>query len=108
MHPMFTQTPPSLSFSTTAVDRPSWAARMAQTYPAGPPPTPITSNEATMLLQGSVISGQWSVIIGQRSVPVSIPHYPLITDHRPLPDECQRILEQQLQRLQKLGPGRAV
>jgi hypothetical protein len=31
MQPMFTHTPPNFSRSTTAVFRPSWAARMAQT-----------------------------------------------------------------------------
>ena len=45
MQPQLRQTPPSLSRSTQATDRPSWAARMAPTYPAGPPPMTTRSNE---------------------------------------------------------------
>src|SRR3954470_22711405 len=46
MQPQITQVPPSASRSMTAVERPSWAHRMAPTYPAGPPPRKITSYEA--------------------------------------------------------------
>src|SRR5438270_4564004 len=46
MHPQRTHVPPRPSRSMTAVERPSWAHRMAPTYPAGPPPRKITSNEA--------------------------------------------------------------
>src|SRR5687767_7666981 len=46
MQPQRTQVPPSPSRSTTATDIPSWAQRMAPTYPAGPPPMKITSYEA--------------------------------------------------------------
>ena len=35
---------PSGSRSTTAIFRPSWAARMAATYPPGPLPMTVTSN----------------------------------------------------------------
>ncbi len=39
MQPILRQVPPSVSFfSTTATFMPSWAARMAQTYPPGPVP----------------------------------------------------------------------
>src|SRR2546423_13278820 len=45
MQPMFRQVPPSsLSFSTSAVLRPSWAARIAATYPPGPEPMMMRSN----------------------------------------------------------------
>ena len=38
MQPQLRQTPPTSSFSTNAVFRPSWPARIAATYPPGPPP----------------------------------------------------------------------
>src|SRR5258708_22912085 len=44
MQPQFRQTPPGRSSSTVATDNPSWAARMAETYPPGPVPTTTTSN----------------------------------------------------------------
>ena len=43
IHPQSTHVPPRPSFSTTAVLRPSCAARIAPTYPAGPPPMKMTS-----------------------------------------------------------------
>ncbi len=43
MHPQFRQTPPSDSFSTSAVRLPSCASRMAATYPPGPPPITTAS-----------------------------------------------------------------
>ena len=44
MQPTFRQVPPSaLRFSTQATLKPSCAARIAQTYPPGPPPTTTTS-----------------------------------------------------------------
>ena len=38
MQPLFRQVPPSFSFSTSVTAAPSWAARIAATYPPGPPP----------------------------------------------------------------------
>src|ERR1700730_9213509 len=47
MHPMLRQVPPSTSrLSIIAVFRPSWAARIAPVYPAGPPPRTIRSKDA--------------------------------------------------------------
>ena len=43
MQPTLRQTPPQYFFSTTATDLPSWAARMAATYPPGPAPRTTTS-----------------------------------------------------------------
>ena len=43
MQPQFRQTPPSDSFSTSAVFLPSWASRMAATYPPGPAPITTAS-----------------------------------------------------------------
>ncbi len=49
MQPQFRQTPPNWAFSTRAVRKPSWLARMAATYPPGPPPTTITSNLLSLI-----------------------------------------------------------
>ena len=38
IQPQFKQIPPRCSRSTTTAFRPSWAARIAATYPPGPPP----------------------------------------------------------------------
>ena len=44
MQPTRRQVPPSFdSFSTTAAESPAWAARIAATYPPGPPPITIAS-----------------------------------------------------------------
>src|SRR5262249_39688184 len=43
MQPQLRHTPPGRSSSTTTTDRPSWAQRMADTYPPGPVPTTATS-----------------------------------------------------------------
>ena len=43
MQPTLRQTPPQYFSSTTAMFRPSWAARMAATYPPGPAPRMTTS-----------------------------------------------------------------
>src|SRR5689334_21372264 len=51
MHPTFTHVPPSvLSISTHTVESPSCAARIAPTYPPGPPPMMTTSTEIGELL----------------------------------------------------------
>jgi hypothetical protein len=42
MHPTFRQTPPQYFSSMTAVERPSWVARTAATYPPGPAPRTTT------------------------------------------------------------------
>src|SRR5437660_2165161 len=44
MQPQLRQTPPGRSSSTAATERPSWAQRIAATYPPGPVPTTTTSN----------------------------------------------------------------
>src|SRR2546422_5868290 len=44
MQPQLRQTPPGRSSSTAATDSPSWAQRIAATYPPGPVPTTTTSN----------------------------------------------------------------
>src|SRR6185437_16328580 len=44
MQPQLRQMPPRCSRSTTAVFIPSCAARIAATYPPGPPPSTIRSN----------------------------------------------------------------
>src|ERR1700758_502138 len=56
MHPQLRQTPPGRSSSTAATDRPSWAQRMAATYPPGPVPTTTTSNRSA----GDITSQQQS------------------------------------------------
>src|SRR5690625_4732455 len=43
IQPTLRQTPPQYCFSTTAVFRPSWDARIAATYPPGPPPSTTRS-----------------------------------------------------------------
>ena len=43
MQPTLRQTPPQYFFSMIAVYSPSWAARMAATYPPGPAPSTTTS-----------------------------------------------------------------
>src|SRR3990167_290893 len=44
IQPRLRQAPPTLSFSIRATLAPSWAARIAATYPPGPPPITATSN----------------------------------------------------------------
>jgi len=44
MQPRWRQVPPTFSFSMTATLSPSWAPRIAPTYPAEPPPMMATSN----------------------------------------------------------------
>src|SRR2546430_3255055 len=46
MQPRTTHVPPRRCFSTMAVRAPSWAARMAATYPPGPPPITATSKRS--------------------------------------------------------------
>lgn len=46
MQPTFRQTPPQYLASTTATRLPSWAARMAATYPPGPAPSTTTSKRS--------------------------------------------------------------
>jgi hypothetical protein len=43
MQPTLRHTPPQYFSSTTAVFRPSWAQRIAATYPPGPAPRTTTS-----------------------------------------------------------------
>src|ERR1700733_10567580 len=46
MQPILRQVPPKTSrLSIIAVFRPSWAARMAPVYPAGPPPRTMRSKD---------------------------------------------------------------
>ena len=47
MQPTLRHTPPQYFSSTTATDLPSWAARMAATYPPGPAPRTRTSKWVT-------------------------------------------------------------
>src|SRR2546425_3871696 len=47
MQPRCRQVPPPFSFSMTATLGPSWAPRMAPTYPAEPPPMTATSNASS-------------------------------------------------------------
>src|SRR5690242_20708308 len=51
MQPQLRQMPPNRSRSITAVLRPSWAARIAHTYPPGPAPTTATSNVSMIVLR---------------------------------------------------------
>src|SRR5437879_12895979 len=44
MQPQLKQTPPGRSSSTVATESPSWAQRIAATYPPGPVPTTATPN----------------------------------------------------------------
>src|SRR5436305_10339009 len=48
MHPTFRQVPPRCSFSISATEAPSWAARIAATYPPGPPPITTMSKLSGM------------------------------------------------------------
>src|SRR2546423_84031 len=63
MQPQMTHVPPSASRSTTAVLRPSWAQRIAPTYPAGPPPMKIASNDG-MVNQVERRKKDWHLISG--------------------------------------------
>src|SRR5262245_54959933 len=58
MQPRSRQVPPQPagSRSTTAVRRPSWAARMAPTYPPGPLPITMTSNSPLAMGFGILLS----------------------------------------------------
>src|SRR6202162_3016279 len=47
MQPRCRQGPPTFSFSITATLSPSWAPRIAPTYPAEPPPMTATSNASS-------------------------------------------------------------
>src|SRR5437016_5261764 len=47
MQPRCRQVPPTFSFSMTATLSPSWAPRIAPTYPAEPPPMTATSNASS-------------------------------------------------------------
>src|SRR5712691_1053184 len=47
MQPRCRQVPPTFSFSITATLSPSWAPRIAPTYPAEPPPMTATSNASS-------------------------------------------------------------
>src|SRR5260221_8652854 len=49
MQPQLRQMPPKCSRSTQAVFMPSCAARIAATYPPGPPPSTITSKELSAI-----------------------------------------------------------
>src|SRR3954447_13647437 len=63
MQPQLRQMPPRCSRSTRPVFIPSWAARMAATYPPGPPPTTTISNFCAMgslsFCFGSIRVGYW-------------------------------------------------
>src|SRR5215218_2044665 len=85
MQPQSTQVPPSPSRSTTAVLSPSWAARIAPTYPAGPPPRKITSKDAMKGEPG-------------REGPTDAATWRRASVH-----EHQRVLNQPPQRLEELG-----
>src|SRR5690348_3704305 len=50
--------PPRCSRSTSAVFMPSCAARIAATYPPGPPPTTTRSNEVSAILSLSRTAGE--------------------------------------------------
>src|SRR5215213_11901505 len=50
MQPQLRQMPPRCSRSTTAVLNPTCAARMAATYPPGPPPMTMMSYESAIRL----------------------------------------------------------
>ena len=50
MQPTFRQVPPNVAyFSMMAVLKPSWAQRIADTYPPGPEPIMTTSNELIVM-----------------------------------------------------------
>src|ERR1700751_429433 len=49
MQPQLRQMPPNCSRSTTAVFMPSCAARIAATYPPGPPPSTMVSKEVSAM-----------------------------------------------------------
>src|SRR5512139_1608395 len=55
MHPQLTHTPPGRSRSTTATRIPSWAARIAATYPPGP--APITTRSKCFMESPSPSDG---------------------------------------------------
>src|SRR5712691_5740839 len=94
MQPMFTHTPPSFSCSTTAVLSPSCAQRMAQTYPAGPPPRTMTSKDCAKIysLRGGLLEG-WTV--GTCLIPTF--------QQSNLQQHSQRVLEHLFQSLQIRG-----
>ena len=77
------QRPPVFPFSTTAVLRPSWAARMAATYPPGPDPMMMQSysfsgmgGEPIDRYEKSPGAGIWILAIAltrnQKSVPEAV------------------------------------
>src|SRR5262245_45579836 len=111
MHPQLPQTPPGLSRSTTAVRSPSWAARIAATYPPGPAPTTIRSysgmafagarseEERERLLEEHLQPAQESprehpvddaVIAGERDRHRPARHDASLAHHRRLADRADR------------------
>src|SRR4051812_24411768 len=74
---------------------------MAPTYPAGPPPRKITSNEA---MEQKVGGGKWGLGSGLkgRSLPTPTPHSPLLIDQH------ERVLHQPAEDLEELRAHRAV
>ena len=49
MHPQLRQIPPKFSRSTTAAFSPNWLARIAATYPPGPPPITTRSKSCSAM-----------------------------------------------------------
>src|SRR6185312_13007316 len=107
MHPMLTQTPPSLSRSTTAVASPSWAARMAQTYPAGPPPMMMTSNWVATVVLSLLVTPAGGGPPPRLTLCCTALRRLRATRNR-LPHQRQRILQHGLERLEEPGSRGAV
>src|SRR5579864_2650143 len=67
MQPTFTHVPPSvLSISTHTVESPNWPARMAATYPPGPPPRITTSASLLSLGIGTLLDQHRRGVLHQR------------------------------------------
>src|SRR5215469_14694356 len=81
MQPHSTQVPPRPSRSMTPTERPSCAQRMAQTYPAGPPPRIRTSYDAMSVHEQEWILNQTSKRNQELGAGRAVDH-PMIAAHR--------------------------
>src|SRR3954471_16440335 len=77
MQPTFRHTPPQYLDSTTATLLPSWAARMAATYPPGPAPRTTTSKEGMPKAYAGQATGagwaSWPALHGRCALAVRDP-----------------------------------
>ena len=92
IHPRFKHVPPNSRFSTNATFPPNWAALIAATYPAGPPPITATSysprrsrfgNTSSFLVSGTLTSAatsfttSWATAVAPSAPGTSSPGCPI-------------------------------